>query len=76
VLAGSHRDWMARHLANPADLAVFARRMECRHVLRVSVLGGGLSYAVIWAERRISLEISLHRVGAPDHPLWWDVRAG
>jgi hypothetical protein len=63
VLAGVHRDRMPRylavHLANPADLVVVARRMECRQVLRVSVLGGGLSYAVIWAERRIGLDISL-----------------
>lgn len=80
VLAGAHRDRMARHLAvdlaNPADLAVFARRMQCRHVLRVSVRGGGLSYAVIWAQRRIGLEISLYRVGAPDQPLWWGRRDG
>jgi hypothetical protein len=51
--------YLAVHLANPADLVVVARRMECRHVLRVSVLGGGLSYTVIWAERRTGLEISL-----------------
>jgi hypothetical protein len=74
VIAGRHRDEMARHLAldldNTADRAVFARSTGCQHALAVGVTGGGLSYAVIWAERRLGLELELSRIGAPEHVLW------
>jgi hypothetical protein len=75
VLAGSYRDRQARHLAldlnRPEDLAIFAARTRCHHALSITMDGGKLSYAVIWAERRVGLHLRLTRVGAFDEVLWW-----
>jgi hypothetical protein len=74
VIAGRQRDELARHLAldldDMADRAAFARSTGCQHALAVGVTGGGLSYAVIWAERRLRLELELTRIGVPEHVLW------
>lgn len=75
VVAGAARDRLARHLAldleRPGDLGIFAVQSQCRHALSVAIGGGGLSYAIIWAERRLGLDLRLIRIGAPDNPLWW-----
>jgi hypothetical protein len=75
VLAGSHRDRQVRHLAldlaRPADLQVFAKNLDCHHAMTVTLGGGGLSYAVIWAERRVGLDLRLTRIGDLASPLWW-----
>lgn len=80
VLAGFRRDRLARRLAldltDDRDIEIFARRADCGHVLRVTPHGGGSTYAVVWAERRIGLDLALYRVGNPDRPLWWARHAG
>lgn len=79
VLAGRNRDRQARHLAldleRPRDLVIFAARTGCHHALSVKMGGGGLSYAVIWAERRVELELRLSRIGDRGS-LLWSGRAG
>ena len=75
VLAGAYRDRQARHLAldlaRPEDLGIFAARTKCHHALSVTIGGGGLSYAVVWAERRVGLALRLTRIGDDEIPLWW-----
>jgi hypothetical protein len=74
VVAGARRDRLARHLAlaldRPRDLGTFAEHTQCRHAMAVTVDGGELAYAVVWAERRLALELNLIRIGAEKGPLW------
>jgi hypothetical protein len=74
VVAGAYRDRLSRHLAldlqRATDLAVFATQVNCHHALSVTLGGGGMSYAVIWAERRIGLVMRLTRIGDPNSLLW------
>jgi hypothetical protein len=74
VIAGARRDGSVRHLAldlrRPRDLAVLARHENCGHALSVRIGGGGLSYAVVWAERRLTLFLSLRRIGGKADVLW------
>ena len=75
VLAGARRDRVARDLALDlaidSDLEYFARQTGCGHALRVTPFGGGSAYAVVWAERRIGLDLVLHRIGDSNFRLWW-----
>ncbi len=74
VIAGAYRDRLARHLAldvgHAKDLGVFATRSDCRHALSIKLSGGALSYAVVWAERRLALQLDLFRIGGDGEPVW------
>jgi hypothetical protein len=74
VLSGASRNRLARHLAlnleRPEDLGIFAAQSNCRHAISVAIGGGGLSYAVIWAERRLDIDLRLFRIGERVNPLW------
>lgn len=74
LIAGARRDRIARHLAldlrHPGDLVVLAKQTNCRHALSSKIGGGGLAYAVVWAERRVSLSLSLRRIDGDGETLW------
>lgn len=74
VIAGPRRDRLLRHLAldagRPDDLRIFANHVGCQHAMTVRLDGGGLSYAIVWAERRVTLSLSLARIGSQTPVLW------
>ena len=80
VVAGAVRDRMARRLAldlrDPRDLGVLADQAHCNHALEMKVGGGALAYAVVWAERRVTLALSLKRIGGGAEILWSANAAG
>jgi len=74
LVSGARRDRMARHLAldlrRPSDLRVLANHARCDHALEVRVDVGALAYAVVWAERRVTLSLTLRRIGGDAEILW------
>lgn len=47
---------------DPGDRARFARQKNCRHVLRIRHAVATDTYAVIWSDRSLTIDLSLQRV--------------
>ena len=76
VVSGVERDLAARRMAanlvNPDDLDAFIKTLECDAIVTARVLGPGRTYAVVWSQVRIGLEVRMTR--ARDRRLLWRAR--
>jgi len=62
---------LALDLDDPQDAKRFAAIKKCRHFLRIHQAAVEDTYAVLWSERRLTLELALHR--ARDNAVVWRV---
>ena len=76
VVSGAERDLAARRmsadLVNPDDLDTFMKALGCDAVVTTRVLGPGRTFAVVWSQVRIGLEVRMTR--ARDRRLLWRAR--
>jgi len=47
-------------LTNRRDTARFARMLNCRHIMRIHQAKADDTYAVVWSERQVTIELALH----------------
>ena len=76
VVSGAERDLAARRMAadlvNPDDLDAFMGALGCDAVVTSRVLGPGRTFAVVWSQVRIGLEVRMTRTR--DRRLLWRAR--